>query len=151
MMSSPSPPSAMSSPPPPSMTSLPSPAPERVVVDAAEDAVDAGGAVVDGLAVDPGRVDGVELPVLIVPSGMRTGAQVLVAVRSVGSSATVVTPNCVNPAGVPARLASWNLQSAVANASAFSVFVPSVLRSISSANELPSSWVRRFMPGVRAR
>ncbi len=46
---------------------------------------------------------------------------------------------------------NWNLQSAVANASAFSVCVPVVLRSISSANELPSSCVRRFMPGVRFR
>src|SRR3954463_8173302 len=40
--------------------------------------------------------------------------------------------------------ASWNLQSAVANASAFIEFVPVVLRWISSENELPSSWVRRF-------
>ena len=48
-------------------------------------------------------------------------------------------------------LPSWNLQSAVANASALSVFAPSVLRWIISENELPSSWVRRFMPGVRAR
>jgi hypothetical protein len=57
----------------------------------------------------------------------------------------------VKPAAVPDRFASWNLQSAVAKASAFSVLVPSVLRMIISENELPSSCVRRFMPGVRAR
>ena len=48
-------------------------------------------------------------------------------------------------------LPTWNLQSAVAKTSAFKVLVPSVLRWISSANELPSSCVRRFMPGVRFR
>ena len=48
------------------------------------------------------------------------------------------------------RLPSSNLQSAVANASALRVWAL-VLRMTSSANELPSSWARRFMPGVRAR
>jgi len=62
-----------------------------------------------------------------------------------------VAPDAVKPAGVPFRLASSNLQSAVANASALSELVPSVLRWISSEKELPSSWVRRFMPCVRFR
>ena len=125
--------------------------PEGVVVVAAEDPVDAGGAVVDRLAVDAGRVDGVERPVLDRAVGLAQQQQALVAVRRrrvVGDDEAVQR---VNPAAVPSRLASWNLQSAVANASAFSELVPSVLRWISSENELPSSWVRRFMPGVRAR
>lgn len=69
-----------------------------------------------------------------------------------GSSLTDVAPTAKLPAAAgEVRLPSWNLQSAVANTSAFRVLVPSVLRSISSANELPSSCARRFMPGVRAR
>ena len=43
-----------------------------------------------------------------------------------------------------------NLQSAVANGSALRLWA-SVLRMTSSEKELPSSWARRFMPGVRAR
>ncbi len=86
----------------------------------------------------------------IVPSGLRSSSRFSLQSVVDGSSATVA-PNWVKPAGVPFRLASWNLQSAVANASAFSVFVPSVLRWMISENELLSSWVRRFMPGVRAR
>ena len=86
----------------------------------------------------------------IVPSGLRSSSrfssQSVVAGRRRPARAG---DEAAGGAGV--RLASWNLQSAVANASAFSVWVPSVLRSISSAKELPSSWVRRFMPGVRAR
>ena len=151
MMSLPSPPRATSSPPLPSMTSLPCRTPEGVVVVAAEDAVDAGGAVVDGLAVDAGRVDGVACPVGDRAVGHAHEQQALVAVgrrRVVGDDEAVAGRN-----RLPSRprLASWNLQSAVAKASAFSELVPSVLRWISSENELPSSWVRRFMPGVRAR
>ena len=62
------------------------------------------------------------------------------------SALTVLDP--LNGAVMPD---SSNLQSAVANASCFRVCVPVVLRSIISENELPSSWVRRFMPGVRFR
>ena len=86
----------------------------------------------------------------IVPSGLRSSS-LLSSQSVVDRSSATVEPNAVNPAAVPARLASWNLQSAVANASAFSVFVLSVLRWMISANEFPSSCVRRFRPGVRAR
>src|SRR3954452_13633455 len=78
-----------------------------------------------------------------------------------GSSATEPAPVMYgSPAGIVAGLSAgagdvsreiWNLQSAEANASAFRVFVPSVFRSISSENELLSSCVRRFRPGVRFR
>ena len=92
-------------------------------------------------------------PVLDRAVGQRSEQLVLVALAWSGRRATVrrrVGGEAVGDVPV-VRLPSWNLQSAVANASAFSVFVPSVLRWISSENELPSSWVRRFMPGVRAR
>ena len=126
-------------------------APEGVVVVAADDAVDAVGAVVDGLAVDAGRIDGVALP--CTGSCRRAGGTAAGSRRSPcvdGSSATA-EPWSVKPAGVPSRLASWNLQSAVPKASALSVLVPVVFRMMISENELPSSWVRRFMPGVRFR
>src|SRR3954453_9814101 len=109
----------------------------------------------------------------MVPSGLESNSW-FSSQSVVGSSLTVPAPvsaasggsaviDDVVPAGKPVTavgalveygdvmLPSWNLQSAVANASAFRVLVPSVLRIISSANELPSSCVRRFMPGVRAR
>ena len=54
--------------------------PEGVVVVAAGDAVDAGGAVVDGLAVDAARVDGVALPVRDRAVGHAHEQQALVAV-----------------------------------------------------------------------
>ncbi len=71
--------------------------------------------------------------------------------QSVAGSSATIEPNWLEARRGPARWASWNLQSAVANASAFSVFAPSVLRWIISLNELDSSCVRRFMPGVRNR
>ena len=86
----------------------------------------------------------------IVPSGLRSSSLLSSQSVVVTSSATV-EPFAMKPAGVPARLASWNRQSAVAKASAFSELVPSVLRWISSPKELPSSWVRRFIPTVRLR
>ena len=127
--------------------------PEGVVVVAAQDPVGAGGAVVHGLTVDAGRVDGV------VAAG--TGS----CRRAERSSSWFSSQSVVDGSSLTGRRRSgceagrrcrsgwpsWNLQSAVANASAFSVLVPSVLRWIISENELPSSWVRRFMPGVRFR
>ena len=128
-------------------------APEGVVVVAAErPGRRPVGAVVDRLAVDAGRVDGVDARYWIVPSGLRSSSWF----SSQSGRRRVVGHESHREAGEAgavcrSRLASWNLQSAVANASAFSVFVPSVLRWIISENELPSSWVRRFMPGVRVR
>ncbi len=85
----------------------------------------------------------------IVPSGLRRSSAF--SSQAVDGSSATLDPKLVKPAAVPLRLVSWNLQSAVPKTSALSVLVPSVLRWISSANELPSSCVRRFMPGVRAR
>ena len=123
--------------------------PEGVVVVAAVDPVAAGRSLVDRLTVDAGRVDGVARLVLDRAVRRALQQQVLLAVRGrvVGHDRAELW----KPAAVPLRWASWNLQSAVANASAFSVFAPSVLRWIISENELDSSCVRRFMPGVRYR
>ena len=84
----------------------------------------------------------------MVPSGLRRSSAV--SLHSDFGSSPTVGPDATYPAAVPARLLIWNLQSAVANTSALRVFA-FVLRMIISANELPSSWVRRFMPGVRRR
>ena len=92
MMSLPSPPRATSSPPLPSMRSLPCRTPEGVVVVAADDAVDTGSAVVDRLAVDAGRVDGVACPVGDGAVGMADEQEALVAVgrrRVVGDEEAV--------------------------------------------------------------
>ena len=68
-----------------------------------------------------------------------------------GSSFTEPTPVMTLPGEAgEVMLAISNLQSAMPNESAFRP-VAVVLRIIISANELPSSCVRRFMPGVRLR
>ena len=85
---------------------------------------------------------------LIWPVGVRVSSKVSLHSEA-GSSATVL-PKVANPLGVPLRLLSSNLQSAVAKESAFNA-VAVVLRMTSSAKELPSSWARKFMPGVRLR
>ena len=77
----------------------------------------------------------------IVPLGWRNSRRFSLQSVVLGSSATEPAPVMKLPAGAGnVRSPSWNLQSAVANASAFSELVPSVLRMISSENELPSSW-----------
>ncbi len=73
----------------------------------------------------------------------------------VGSSLTEPTPpmallGSVVSAG-QVRFTRSNRQSAVEKASALSECVLSVLRWTSSANEFPSSWARRLVPGVRSR
>ena len=92
---------------------------EGVVVVAALDAVGGGRAVVDGLAVDAGRIDAVDLAVLDRAVGHADQQCVLVAVRLVGSSTTVVP--VMRARRRRESLPSSNLQSAVANESAFSV------------------------------
>src|SRR3954452_4919167 len=86
----------------------------------------------------------------MVPSGLRSNSwfssQSVVDGSSLTEPAVVIgriggVKNCDTGAGSVAglyacRLPSWNLQSAVANASAFSESVPSVLRWIISENEL---------------
>src|SRR3954451_20671473 len=93
-------------------------------------------------------VDGSSLTVPAPVSAGMTGDDVIDSVVPAGKPGTAV--GAVVEYG-DVMFASWNLQSAVAKASAFSVFVLSVLRWIISENELPSSWVRRLRPGVRAR
>ena len=161
MMSLPSPPSAMSSPPLPSMMSLPGP-PQKVSLSLPPMTRSARCAVVDRLPVDAGGIDGVAWAVLDRAVGLAEQQLALVAVRRRRVVEDRATPlarefgrhqKCGWEPGRGGRRRLGQLELAVrgANASAFSVFVPSVLRPISSENELPSSWVRRFMPGVRAR
>ena len=70
----------------------------------------------------------------IVPSGVRCSSFDS-SHWVVGSSATVA-PCAAKPAAVPSRLASWNLQSAVANASALSEFVPWVEGLLRAGHEV---------------
>ena len=145
MMSSPSPPSAMSAPEPPSMTSLPRAAPEGVVVVAAVDPVDAVGAVVDGLAVDPGRVHGVDGAVLDGAVRLPDQQRGLVALGVRDRRRPCCRTPRTRPACRPAcRAGTCSRRWRTRRPSGVCTLV---LRIISSANELPSSWVRRFMPG----
>ena len=150
MMSLPSPPSATSAPAPPSMTSLPAP-PQKVSLSLPPwIAVDAGGAVVDGLAVDAGRVDGVARAVLDGAVGHAGSAARSRCTPTPGRR----RPCCRrrrSPPAVPARLPSSNLQSAVANASALRVCDVGVAHHHLGERVALELGRAGSCPGVRAR
>ena len=124
-------------------------APEGVVVVAAADPVDAGGAVVDALAVDAGRDRRCwSRGTGSVPSGMRISSGVLVAL-----GCRVVLDGCLptelsKPGGGAGQvmLPSSNLQSAVANASALRVCAL-VLRMTARRTSCPRAGSAGSCPG----